>query len=281
MSRSTAEGVFTRYPESLELDSHKESGPSPTPDLPRAVKIAKAQDDIQNIFFVNFPAELQGASLDEQKAIMDMVQSWQGWATTHVGGKVQQMADAGQVARIANVQGSYRAQIFDYLMRKATWFVKTFEQNVQKHIEVKKIEFHTAILTKALEGFGVPASVFSTLEPVLQSISEGIKTSSTREGKLGQYWIMLTKYNWDPATETTRTGKPIRIIQFRVTEEALEFAINKFKYDSVSFDLQFNQYQAEFNSEVYKKIRPSIDQKHIDMGLDVIKAGILNCPIPP
>lgn len=123
MSRSTAEGVFTRYPESLELDSHKESGPSPTPDLPRAVKIAKAQDDIQNIFFVNFPAELQGASLDEQKAIMDMVQSWQGWATTQVEAKVQQMVDAGQVTRNSNAHGSWRAKVFSYLMRKMPWCV--------------------------------------------------------------------------------------------------------------------------------------------------------------
>ena len=76
-----------------------------------------------------------------------------------------------------------------------------------KHIEVKKVHFHTEILTTILEGYAVPSSVLPNLEKVLKTISDGISASSEKDNTSQQYWIMLTKYNWLSVSETVQTGE--------------------------------------------------------------------------
>lgn len=79
---------------------------------------------------------------------------------------------------------------------------------MKKHIAVKKLEFHNEILTAVLEGYAVPTSVFSNLEKILKQISDGItKVSSTETDDSQQYWIMLTKYIWEPQDKTVQAGK--------------------------------------------------------------------------
>ncbi|KAK7946446.1 uncharacterized protein PG986_010767 [Apiospora aurea] len=209
-----ARGIFTQYPESLRLQHHEESETMPPLDLDKAIANAKAQDeDVQTVFFVNLPAQLEGNNLKAQQESIDLVQTWQAWATTVVEGKLQQQVDAGKLDSVAC--GSYRAKVFDYLMRRSTWFAKSFDQNMSKHIEVKKVEFHAQILTTVLESFSVPASTYGNLESVLREISDGIVKAKTNV---------------------------IRVIQLQVSQQAREYTVAKSKYESVSFDLQYNQY---------------------------------------
>jgi len=82
-------------------------------------------------------------------------------------------------------------------------FGKTFEQLMTKHIETKAVEFHTALLTTVLEGFMIPTSVFGQLEKILGSISNGIlKAGSNNSSQNTQYWIMLTRYDYQAITQT-------------------------------------------------------------------------------
>ena len=82
-------------------------------------------------------------------------------------------------------------------------FGKTFEQLMTKHIETKAVEFHTALLTTVLEGFMIPTSVFGQLEKILGSISNGIlKAGSNNSSQNMQYWIMLTRYDYQAITQT-------------------------------------------------------------------------------
>lgn len=78
---------------------------------------------------------------------------------------------------------------------------------MSKHIETKTVEFHSEILTKVLEGFSIPTSVYSTLELLLNQISNGIKLSKSSGTEAQQYWIMLTKYNYQSVTKTVQTGE--------------------------------------------------------------------------
>ncbi|KAK8070785.1 hypothetical protein PG997_010988 [Apiospora hydei] len=253
-----ARGTFTQYPESLRLQHHEESEPIPPLDFDKAIANAKAQDE----------------------------DTWQAWATTVVEGKVQQQVDARKLSPDSVACGTYRAKVFDYLMRRSTWFAKTFDQNMSKHIEVKKVEFHAQILTTVLEGFSVPASTYGHLEGVLRKISDGIVKAKTNDSQ--QYWIMITKYNWQPITQSTQTGRSpkymahlIRVIQLQVSLQAREYTVAKSKYESVSFYLQYNQYQADFNAEIFANIRPQIDQKQIETGIELAQARTTVVSIPP
>lgn len=81
---------------------------------------------------------------------------------------------------------------------------------MSKHIESKKAEFHSQILSSVLEGFSIPTAVFSALEQVLKQISNGISVSTSSGSEAQQYWIMLTKYNYLSISKTVQTSQSPR-----------------------------------------------------------------------
>ncbi|KAK8023938.1 hypothetical protein PG993_012004 [Apiospora rasikravindrae] len=296
-----ARGTLTNYPESLRLEHREESDSIlPPVDLEKAIANAKAQDDAETIFFVNFPEQLEGNSQKTQKELIDSVLAWKAWASTMVERKVQEQVDAGKFSPDSVARGTYRAKVFDYLMRQSTWcvsmciqgvlwydalltvssiarFWKTFDQNMSKHIAVKKVELHAEILTTVLQGFSVPASVYGNLEKVLREISDGIVKTKTDDSQ--QYWIMLTKYNWDPFTESSHAGSdsgcPVPGIAAspRIYPGQVEIRVGLVR-------LEFGQYQADFNADIFAKIRPSIDEKHIDLGIELVQKRTTDVSIP-
>ncbi|MCJ1309935.1 hypothetical protein MMC25_003596 [Agyrium rufum] len=70
---SVAKGKFLHFPESLRLDHRAMGEELPAVDLDKAVSNAKAQNDIQTIFFVDFPSDLQGQALKGQQDLMASV----------------------------------------------------------------------------------------------------------------------------------------------------------------------------------------------------------------
>lgn len=72
----------------------------------------------------------------------------------------------------------------------------------------------------------------------------------------------------------------VRVIQFQVDQQARHYSSNKASYDSVSFDLNFNQYQADFNNEIYAKIRTSMDEKLVKQGMDLVAKNMTEVNIP-
>lgn len=76
-----------------------------------------------------------------------------------------------------------------------------------KHIESKKADFHSNLLSIMLEGFSVPTSVFSDLEQVLKQISDGISLSTSSGREAQQYWIMLTKYDYFGISKTVQPSQ--------------------------------------------------------------------------
>lgn len=76
-----------------------------------------------------------------------------------------------------------------------------------KHIEVQKVDFHTAILKAVLDGFAVPATAFVQLEKILTTIGDNIEFSRTKTQDRQQYWLMLTRYDWQNLIQTAQPGK--------------------------------------------------------------------------
>jgi hypothetical protein len=223
----TAKGVFLNFPVPLRLDEIAPAPGTPPPNFDDAVSKAKANPDIETVFFVNFvPGGLTGDALKGLQDLQSQVRSWQAWSSTLSEGKLQEQIDKKALPADSNgpsmaARSSYRSKVFDYLMRRSTWyafalsylpatladlffrFAKTFEQLMSKHIETKTVEFHTAILTAVLEGFTIPTSVFGQLEKILGSISDGIiQAGSSSKAENMQYWIMLTRYDHQNITQT-------------------------------------------------------------------------------
>ena len=76
-----------------------------------------------------------------------------------------------------------------------------------KHIEVQKVDFHTAILKAILEGFAVPETAYQQLEKILTTIGDNITASKSKTQEKQQYWLMLTRYDWQPLTQTAQPGE--------------------------------------------------------------------------
>ena len=86
-------------------------------------------------------------------------------------------------------------------------FAKTFDQNMTKHIEVQKVDFHIAILKSILDGFTVPLTAYVQLEKILTTIGKNIEASKTVTQEKQQYWLMLTRYEWQPQLQTAQPGE--------------------------------------------------------------------------
>jgi hypothetical protein len=136
---------------------------------------------------------------------------------------------------------------------------------MSKHIECRKVEFHTEIFKAALQGFTVPTSIFSALEKVLDTVVDGvIKASSEHASDGQQYWLMMTRYEYQPLLK--RVQPIIRVISFKVNEDTTSYVVGKSRYDSVKFDMAFGQYQCDFNSRIYKAVSEAYDQELITKG---------------
>ena len=86
-------------------------------------------------------------------------------------------------------------------------FAKTYDEVQQSKFECKKAEFHTQLVTTVLAGFSVPSSVVSGLHKALDTISKGMVTaSSTNSSQSMQYFIMLTRYEWQAPSQTMQPG---------------------------------------------------------------------------
>lgn len=58
-----------------------------------------------------------------------------------------------------------------------------------------------------------------------------------------------------------------------------EYVLGKSKYRSIDMNMQFHQFQADFNSKIFKKVQATIDRKLIDAGLALVSQKSLEIPI--
>ena len=74
-------------------------------------------------------------------------------------------------------------------------------------MEVPKADFHTAILTAELEGFSIQESAFVQLERILFTIGDKFELCRGGTRDKQQYWLMLTRYDWQAQIQTVQPGE--------------------------------------------------------------------------
>ena len=71
----------------------------------------------------------------------------------------------------------------------------------------------------------------------------------------------------------------IRVINFSIDQKMSEYTIAKSQYTSISIDMVFGQYQADFIANIYKKIQKAIDDKLVKAGMDLVTQKSIVVPI--
>ncbi|KAG8528557.1 uncharacterized protein KY384_006729 [Bacidia gigantensis] len=211
-------------------------------EIVEATHNPRAKEDIETIHFINFPDDF--SQNPEARATLvhtqELVESWQAWTSSLCEGKVQEIINGGHLSD---------KDTFAAMSERET------ELASGKHIECKKVELHTKILTAVLKGFMIPTSVFQSLEVVLYGIVDGIALSR-------------------------RISPVVRVISFRTTAETAKYVVGKSSYESVKFDLSFGQYQARFVSKIYEGIVDSVDKELIEAGKELTKIRTEDINVP-
>ncbi|KXJ89491.1 hypothetical protein Micbo1qcDRAFT_212972 [Microdochium bolleyi] len=254
----------------------------PQNDFAKAVATGQAQNDAQAIFFIDFPADLAGAGQEKQARTQGSIRSWQAWSAVMAETKTQQNVDQGKLPADSGKGGftraSYRAKVMDYLFRSSTWFAKTFDQGMSRHLRCPARDLHGELKKTVLEGFAVPNSAYDALETPLQTICDGLNASASASDNDMMYWIMMTRYQWQPIIEDSEAY--IRVISCKPSQSAKDVAANTDPNRGLDLDLQYSVYDADFNSKIFDKIREKFDQRQIDLGLEYIKKNVTEIKIP-
>lgn len=71
----------------------------------------------------------------------------------------------------------------------------------------------------------------------------------------------------------------IRLINFSIDQKMSDYTANKAQYTSISIDMVFGQYQADFVADIYKKIQKAIDDKLVKAGMDLVTQKSIVVPV--
>ncbi|KAI9705868.1 MAG: hypothetical protein M1836_005274 [Candelina mexicana] len=288
--RGSRARLRTRFPKVLPKNIWKEAGPMDAETqgemLDKAVAKARFAPDVTTCFFVNLAPELEGKALENLRAVKENLEMWQTWASSLCETKVQEMIEVGQLSSETGFdkevqRSNYRAMVFDFLMKGTSWFAKTQGTNQEKSISCKKFEFHNELVQAVLEGFLIPQSVFAQFERVLSIMNNDIaKLTSDKQSQNFQYWIMLTRYDYQPIVKTVKPV--IRVISFETSAKLNDYSLHKATYQEVKMDFKFHQYECEFNDRIFAKLAPSMDRKLVDTGKVLIEnmGNAFNFPVP-
>ena len=71
----------------------------------------------------------------------------------------------------------------------------------------------------------------------------------------------------------------IRVIHFSIDQKMSEYTAGKSKYATISIDMVFGQYQADFMTEIYKGIQSGMNDKLVKAGMDLVMQKSIVVPI--
>lgn len=255
-----------------------ESDPLNTPPVDNIKNgIPPDQQDLPTVQFIDFPkAALEGTDLEAQRALQKNIGLYRADLTTRVEQQVlSKVNDKSLDSNNLIAMASYRAKCHDAFMRyRSSWFEAGSSQTKRQTINVKKAEFHTEILKAVLEGFMIPVTVYSQLEKVLTSIGDGVlKVGMTNKSQSIIFWTEMVRYDWNPVTRDSSAS--IQTIYFQSTENTTSYMIGKNSYDTVNFDLQFAQYRATFNNDIFGQIADESLKASVEKGKNLMKEPLV------
>ena len=71
----------------------------------------------------------------------------------------------------------------------------------------------------------------------------------------------------------------VRVINFAIDQKLSDYTVGKSKYTSISIDMEFSQYQADFKANVYKHIQETIDDNLVKAGMGLVTQKTIDIPI--
>ena len=128
--KEIANGVITKYPDLLQVSELAPISHLGTSNIVNAVDHKQATDDIQTVFFLNFHPAITGddEAVADLEKIKGLLQSWQAWISARCEVTVQNQINLNRLPGDESVvamseRSSYRAKVFEYAFKNATWSV--------------------------------------------------------------------------------------------------------------------------------------------------------------
>ena len=239
------------------------------------------QADFRTTWFVGFPKSgLQGEALAAQNALRKSVGLFWADAAAKVQATVQaKFKDNKLDPKNSIAVSSFRAKCFNHYVHNVATCIEVGSELTRKmDLHVNRVDFHTSILVAILQGISVPTAAFVQLEKVVESIGASI-VSVGKENHNSQltFWVSITTYRVDKDTKQVSTS--IRTIFFQSDETVFNVVVAKSSLEKVDFVLEYQQYDATFNKDIFDPISGGLPEGLIEKMKKSMQQTILDVEV--
>jgi predicted RND superfamily exporter protein len=151
------------------------------------------------------------------------------------------------------------------------------------------------LITTVLKGFvDATPNIVKSLEQILEALKATIgQSKSSSENRT----IICERYEYIPQANVIKSGKvdvshnwpctctqqglsttpDIRIISFNITDEMKNVHNAKMTETCVACDIEYNQYEATFNNDLWLQIAAKIERDQLDAAKTFVDAQTVSC----
>ncbi|KAJ6050154.1 hypothetical protein N7444_006870 [Penicillium canescens] len=238
MTETISLGTLSSIPVPLEDEPEIAFASFDATDVPDGKKLLAEESKVEpSVWFVNFPDK---SAIEEKHALRDFYRTR---PTTAPG-------------RVLNGGLRYASNH----MKKTPWLAMHQENDRTQTFNCKTTEFHTEIIKSVLAGFvDVPLSALKSLEGILDSLSKSMEQSAVdKSDKL----VVCERFEYIPQADAIKSY--IRLIHFATNNETKVINNAKKKESSISCEIKYSDYEAEFNQKNWKVAGALVDERMRD-----------------
>ncbi|KAJ6050976.1 uncharacterized protein N7446_005604 [Penicillium canescens] len=263
MTETISLGTLSSIPVPLEDEPEIAFASFDATDVPDGKKLLAEESKVEpSVWFVNFPDK---SAIEEKHALRDFLQdttNYRTWASSKWWSAVlnHPKVPQGYSPEAIGKRSSFFARYASNHMKKTPWLAMHQENDRTQTFNCKTTEFHTEIIKSVLAGFvDVPLSALKSLEGILDSLSKSMEQSAVdKSDKL----VVCERFEYIPQADAIKSY--IRLIHFATNNETKVINNAKKKESSISCEIKYSDYEAEFNQKNWKVAGALVDERMRD-----------------
>ncbi|KAI1451532.1 hypothetical protein F4805DRAFT_473572 [Annulohypoxylon moriforme] len=247
----------------------------PPPGVPydgnRVTPEDMGKDDANTIHYINVKTNQIPPGHEKRiKELENMMDLTHRWLDIQSGIHTKKQKEAGRLPTDIGIKSQlirddYRIKVINTILAEGNcnWLVVSKIHEVEYRIQVKKADFHLEIVKDIMKGITTVASISKSIEDVLVSMFDiTAKAKNNMENHF--FWSWFNVFTWDEVTEEVKPT--IRIVYYRVSEDMVEYCINKAKYQQVNMAFDFSDGQYTFVDSLWVMYQDAISKFIYDYG---------------
>ncbi|KAL7912273.1 hypothetical protein GGI35DRAFT_444857 [Trichoderma velutinum] len=253
-------------------------------DSPSDADMGKGDPD--TISYINLKTnQIPPGHEDRIKEVEDMIDLTHKWLDTHAGiqTKIQKdkgtlptdMSDASRLKR-----SDYRIKVLDTILTegRCPWLDYSSDAGAHHVIDIDKSKFHIEIFKDLLAGITTVSGITDALETSLKAISN-IILQIPNEIQQRSVWSFFNVFTWDDVTQDVKGS--IRIVNYSITGEMVEYTVKKSTVDHVNMSFDFFQDDYTFVDSLWADSEDGVKQFLEDTGDKKIRDPLEGGEITP